>query len=111
MAALLTKRFRTGTPTEADSRLARESSRRLASYVGTHRDLRMQLVTEDEGPDESLAIPPSAVQLLLDLLTEMAKGNAVTLIPIGAELTSQQAADLLNVSRPFLVELLERGEI
>ena len=56
-------------------------------------------------------IPVTAFRLLNSILTEMAKGNAVTLIPIHAELTTQQAADILKVSRPFLIEQLEKGNI
>lgn len=66
---------------------------------------------EEEGPGELLVLPSSVIRLLTEILTEMAQGNAVTLIPVHAELTTQQAADFLNVSRPFLVKLLEKRKI
>lgn len=58
-----------------------------------------------------LRLPKAVNDLLYHLLTEMAHGNAVTLFPIHAELTTQEAADYLNVSRPYLVRLLEEGKV
>lgn len=63
----------------------------------------------DDG--QELVLPRSATRLIVHLLTEMAQGNAVTIIPIHADLTTQEAADYLNVSRPHLIGLLESGKI
>ena len=93
-------------PSEHDSRLARESSRRLSPYA--KKDLLVR-IPGGGGPD--IELPAAAVQLLVHLLTQMAEGNAVTLMPIHAELTTQQAADLLGVSRPFLVKELDEKKL
>ncbi len=93
-------------PTKAESQLASESSRRLARYA--QHDLKIQIAGKQ---GESITLPASAVRLLVRLLSEMAAGNAVTLVPIHAELTTQQAAEAFGVSRPFLVKLLDEGEI
>ncbi len=110
MAALFSETFETVAPTEADTQLARESSRRLASHhLGRRSSVRLQVL--DGKAAETVTVPASALRLFLHILAEMAQGNAVTLIPTRAELTTQQAADLLNVSRPYLVKLLDEGKI
>jgi excisionase family DNA binding protein len=111
MSAMLFEMFEPVTPTEDDSRLAQESSRRLAAHLGARRDVRVQILEKGRPAGEALTIPLAALRLLTRILAEMAEGNAVTLIPVHAELTTQQAADVLNVSRPFLVRLLEEGQI
>lgn len=98
-------------PTERESQLAEESSRTLSPYVQDTEEQTIQVVPDGGRCGEAVTIPAVAFRLLVNILTQMAQGNAVTLIPVHAELTTQEAADLLNVSRPFLVKLLEAGEI
>ncbi len=98
------------TPTKQEALLAREGSRRLASHLTRSKNVRLQIVEEDQAQG-AVELPPVAIRLLVGLLDELAEGNAVTLVPVHAELTTQQAADFLSVSRPFLVGLLEGGQI
>jgi excisionase family DNA binding protein len=112
MATLLSDFPETVTPTPDEAILAQESSRRLARFIATNRKKPLQLrIHPEDAPEETVAIPESAFRLLNDILTQMAKGNAVTLIPVHAELTTQQSADILKVSRPFLVDQLEKNVI
>jgi excisionase family DNA binding protein len=64
------------------------------------------------GPDNrTMIVPESLHAVLVQAVKQLAEGKAVSILPSDAGLTTQQAADLLNVSRPFLIKLLERGEI
>lgn len=64
-----------------------------------------------QADSEKVTVPREAFNLFIRILAEMANGNAITIVPVHAELTTQQAADLLNVSRPFLIGLLESKKI
>ncbi|NOS87440.1 MAG: helix-turn-helix domain-containing protein [Methylococcaceae bacterium] len=95
------------TPQEAEE--AKITSRALSKYAHNDR-LHLKIANQSNDSDD-LILPGYAINLLLDILTEMSKGNAITVMPIHAELTTQETAELLNVSRPHLVELLEQGKI
>lgn len=94
-------------PNRADIDQAREAVEALAGI-----ELRTsEVVVEDKAHRMHAVLPVAAVRLLQDLLREMAQGHAISLVPMHAELTTQRAADALNVSRPFLVKLLETGQL
>lgn len=98
-------------PSEKEVELARNSSRVLASLnLKKTKTIDISLETGNHH-HSSVKLPLSAFRLLVTILTQMAEGNAVTLIPVHAELTTQEAADLLNVSRPFLIRLLEEKKM
>jgi excisionase family DNA binding protein len=104
-------------PTLADTALAKESSRQPIKLLGNQYNQGKQIadfqlrVQAGNEPEEVVVIPVSAFRLLTDILTQMAHGNAVTLMPVNAELTIRQAADVLGVSRLYLINLLEDNKI
>jgi excisionase family DNA binding protein len=93
-----------------DIHLAEASNQQLSDYMRTTKKPMIHLVKKGKG-EEAILMPPVALKLLMDILSEMAQGNAVRVLPVETELTTQEAAELLNVSRPFLVDLLEQGKI
>lgn len=67
---------------------------------------------EIKGMDsKSVRLAPAIANLMIELLGHLTRGDMVTLVPTGAELTTQEAADILNVSRHYLSELLKEGKI
>jgi excisionase family DNA binding protein len=87
-----------------------ETSRLLASHLKKGAPMQLRIV-DGNAKQPTVKLPAPAVGLLVRILEEMARGNAVTIIPVHAELTTQEAADMLNISRPSLIQLLDDGRI
>ena len=96
-------------PTPRDAAIARSSGQVLSRYTGMDRPLKLRV--RDSEQEQPIELPAGAVELLMHVLEAMAAGQGVTLIPQSAELTTVQAADVLNVSRPFLIKLLDQKAI
>lgn len=98
-------------PDSEEVQQARVVGKELSSLVEAQEGHEVTLVFRKDGKDLELSFPVSAIKLLMRIMEQMALGNSVTLIPVHAQLTTQEAADLLNVSRPFIVKLLKEGKI
>ena len=98
-------------PSAEEAALAKLCSQELAAVLETKLDVQSMSLTSSSGQQKRVDIPVSALRLMVNILTELGEGNTIKLVPIHAELTTQEAADLLNVSRPTLIKLLDEGEI
>lgn len=101
---------------EEEIRLAESSSKSLQDIIRIHEEgegeaSTLRISIEREGGKTVAALPEAAVSLLLSVLKELGQGREVVVIATDTEVTTQQAADFLNVSRPYVVKLLEEGKI
>lgn len=98
-------------PGEADAELASRAARRIRDYLTAHPGTDPVTLRGELAGDDALVVPRDAAVMLAQILALLASGQGVQIIPDATELTTQQAADFLNVSRPYLIGLLEAGEI
>lgn len=102
---------KTSLPVAREVQAAVQGQRALAAFLATRFETQRIQIFDEKNQAHQVELPTSALRLLVDILAELAGGNAVKVVPIHAELTTQEAADLLNVSRPHLVKLLEDGAL
>ena len=95
----------------SDEELARRAARRISEYLATHQGTDPVKIAGELAGDDALIVPREAAVLLATILGYLAAGEAVHIMPSSAERTTQQAADYLNVSRPYLIRLLDSGAI
>jgi excisionase family DNA binding protein len=98
-------------PEPAEFEVARQASRRLGRLLGQEPQVNLRCQTRKTKRPASVPIPMTAFRMLVQILAEMGEGKAVTMVPLQREMTTQEAADFLEMSRPSLLKLLEQGGI
>ena len=96
-------------PSESDAALARTASSKFIPFVRKQEPQTVHLTFADG--QESIVLPTGSLEMIHRILEAMAAGHGVMVFPQHAELTTMEAADMLNVSRPYLIKLLEAGDI
>ena len=108
----MTKAVSVIRPGDVDAQIAGRAARRIRDYLASNPDEEaISVDAELGGINEALVVPRQAVIMFAQMLAMLAAGQGVQIMPDNAMLTTQQAADAINVSRPYLIGLLERGEI
>jgi len=97
-------------PSEREQAVANQLRQILAAQSLGDAEQRLRFLDNQKQPAE-IVLTAGLSHLLMELLRHIGRGDAVTLVPVSQMLTTQQAADILNVSRPFLISLLDRGDI
>lgn len=98
-------------PTPDDAVAARTAVEAIRAIPPAAAPTRVRLGPSNSQGEVEVTLPAEAVHLLVRILSHMANGDAVTIMPVAAELTTQKAAELVGVSRPYLIRLLEDGTI
>lgn len=101
----------TAIPNAEEMALAKLSSQELAAVIESQGESQLLSVIDSRGQTHEVTLPVSALKLMVEVLTQLGQGNSVNITPIQAELTTQEAADLLNMSRPTLIKLLDSGAL
>jgi excisionase family DNA binding protein len=95
-------------PTADETEKALQAMTALGQATTKQGTVPLRVMSDGE---RTVELPPAVGRIVMELLMHISRGEAVTFVPFGAELTTQQAADMLNVSRPFLIKLLEGGQL
>ena len=98
-------------PGDVDAEISERAARRITEYLDRHPDDDLIEALAEVGAEDALVIPRATVVMFAQILDLLAQGHGVAIIPKEVELSTQQAADALNVSRPYLIGLLESGRI
>jgi excisionase family DNA binding protein len=101
----------TKLPSAEEITLARLGSQELSAVMETSGEAQKISIVDKSGKSHDVMIPSSALNIMIELLTQLAQGNSVSITPIHAELTTQEGADMLNMSRPTFIKLLDSEEI
>ena len=98
-------------PGDVDAGIADRAARRINEYLEGHAHDDLIEAIGEVGSDDALVIPRATAVMFAQILELLAQGRGVQIFPQEVELSTQRAAAMLNVSRPYLIGLLEAGKI